>query len=192
MLQLDDSLTVGKGANRTVYVHPSDENKCIKISNSESSRTQALESAYYKALESTAISWAHISRFYGEIETNLGEGYVYELVRDFNQTISLPLSNYLSSVPATNIKIEIILESLAELKNYLIKNKIIVRNLRPYNIVFKRMNSNFGRMVIIDNIGHHNNCFHLSDHVSFLARKDIHKKWNKFELSIQNTDVFKL
>ncbi len=191
MLYVDESLIIGKGAHRIVYTHPLDQNKCIKISSMEGDRTQDLEAAYYKTLESIGISWKHISRFYGEIETNIGKGYVYELVRDFDQAISLELSNYLSIVPTTYIKLETILESLTELRNFLVNNKVIVRNLRPYNMVFKRITSSDGHIVIIDNVGHHNNNFHLSDHVSYLARKDIQKKWKKFELILQKTNAFK-
>lgn len=184
MLQLNNSLLFAKGANRSCYRHPLDSNKCIKIPNTGGMRTQILECNYYRRLESNNIFWKHLIRYFGEIETNLGRGYVYELVCDFDQSISLPLSDYFCSNPNKKIELEIILKSLAELKEYLLNNKIIVRNIRPYNIVFKRVKPQSGFTVIIDNIGHHNNLYHISDNFAFLAYKDILKKWNKFEKNL--------
>ena len=74
--------------------------------------------------------------------------------------------------------------SLRELKAYLLNYKIIVRNLRPYNVVFQKTSQLKGIAVIIDNIGHHNNFYHLSDRIAYLARRDIQKKWRKFETSL--------
>lgn len=183
-LHLDDSLIIGKGAHRVCYRHPLELNKCIKINHTEHDRAQELECRYYKKLGSTSIFWKYISKYYGVIDTNLGNGYEYELILDYNQSISLPVSEYLSGSSARDMPQKVILNSLRELKKFLMDNKIIVRNLRPYNIMFKRTAPQQGHSVIIDNIGHHNNYFHLSDYIAFLARNSIQKKWRKFELNL--------
>ena len=183
-LHLDDSLIIGKGAHRVCYRHPLASNKCIKINHTENDRTQELECKYYKKLGPTSINWKYISKYYGVIDTNLGDGYEYELILDYDQTISLPVSEYLSASSARDVPQEIVLNSLKELKRFLMDNNVIVRNLRPYNIMFKRISPQHGYSVIIDNIGHHNNYFHLSDYIAFLARKSIQKKWKKFELNL--------
>jgi len=185
MLCLDDSLVIGKGASRVCYRHPHSTDKCIKVPFADKNQTQVLECEYFMHLESTQRSWKHISRYYGEIDTNMGVGYEYEFIRDFDNAASLPLSDYLSLKPSLNIELDILVESLAELKRYLLENRIILRNIRPYNILFKRSNTQEGVAVIIDNFGHHNKKFHLSDRVAYLARKDIEKKWRKFESLLQ-------
>ncbi len=191
MVNLDSSLLIGQGANRVCYRHSTDPCKCIKIPKKNSIYTQALECDYYRKLELHNISWKHLSRYYGETETSLGKGFVYELVLDFNQTISLPLSYYLSAIPTKDVSLDMVLKSLKELKEFLLENKIIVRNLRPYNILYKRMNHTEGLAVLIDNIGHHNNRYHLSDYISILARKDIRKKWKKLESIVQKSAISK-
>ncbi len=189
MFDLDSHLLIGQGANRVVYRHPTEPYRCIKIPKDRGIHTQALECDYYCKLELHNISWNHLSRYYGETETSLGKGYVYELIRDYNQTISLPLSYYLSTMPTKDIALDMLLKSLRQLKKFLIDNKIIIRNLRPYNILYKRLNQQEGLAVLIDNIGHHNNHYHLSDRIPVLARKDIQKKWKKFESSIQISEM---
>jgi hypothetical protein len=181
MLYLDDSLLIGKGANRICYQHPLEQEKCVKIPHASSYKTQILECDYYKLLHSNNISWKHICRYHGEVDTNIGRGFVYELICDFDNTISLPFSDYLQLTPSRDIETEVILQSLKELKQYLLLNKIIIRNLRPYNILFKRASPTSGIAIIIDNLGHHNGLFHISDRIAYFARKDIKSKWQKFE-----------
>ena len=184
MLLLDNSLVIGKGAHRICYRHPSDQNKCIKIVTSADESVQQLECKYYQQLNMADISWRHLSRYYGATETNLGNGYVYQLIRDFDGAVSLALTDYLNDNAPNKIHSNLLQNSLSELKHYLLDNKIVVRNLRPYNVVFQRINPTVGIAVIIDNIGHHNNFYHLSDRIAFLARKDIQKKWRKFEANL--------
>ena len=105
MLNLDDSLIIGKGANRTCYRHPSDKEKCIKIPNNSQCETQALEIQYYELLASNRIALKHISQYYGEIDTNVGKGYIYELIRDFDGEISKPISDYLDLNPTIYISL---------------------------------------------------------------------------------------
>ena len=180
-IEIDESLTVAQGANRTCYRHPEDFNKCIKIPKINGLTAQLLECEYLQKQVSKNISWKHMSRYYGEIETNLGKGYVYELIRDYNKAISLPFSYYFEKISRMDIPLKNLLRSLGELKEYLLENEIIVKSVKPYNILFKRINQKDGIAVIVDNIGHHNNRIHISDHISFLARKDIKNKWEKFE-----------
>lgn len=184
MLYLDDSLVIGKGAHRICYRHPSEQNKCIKIIHSADESIQQLECKYYRQLDLADVSWKHLSRYYGVTETNLGTGYVYQLIRDFDGKISLSLTDYLNDHAPNKIPSSSLRDALGELKRYLLDNKIVVRNLRPYNVVFQRINPTNGIAVIIDNIGHHNNLYHLSDRIAFLARKDIQKKWRKFEAKL--------
>ena len=181
MLHLDDSLVIGKGAHRVCYRHPFDQDKCIKVITATDDYVQRLECKYYQHLDAANISWKHLSRYYGDVETNLGVGYIYELIKDFDESISLPLTKYLNKKKSENTEFETIRNNLAELKKYLVENKIVLRNLQPYNIVIQRTSPTDSLAVIIDNIGHHNNAYHLSDRFAFLARKDIQKKWKKFE-----------
>ena len=181
MLHLNESQFIAQGNQRKCYLHPTDENKCIKISKLGNNYSQQLEYKYYQRLENREISWEMLCKHYGVCETNLGMGYVFELVRDFDNNISHTIADYISTEVNNNVHYDDIVKALTSLKVYLIDQKIMVRNLRPYNFVFKRVDPHNGYAVIIDNIGHHNNLLHLSDYLDSLAQKDIKKKWCKFE-----------
>ena len=184
MLDIDNSLMIGKGANRICYQHPADSGKCIKIPISDSHKVQTLECKYLQKLKSAGIPWRHMSQYYGEIETSRGKGYVYELIRDYDNKISKKLTDYLGIVPEEYIEFEAILHSLAELKIFLLDYKIIVRNLRPYNILLKRPSHQDCIAMLIDNFGHHNSLPHLSDHIAYLAHKAVEKKWKNLETRV--------
>ena len=188
MLLVDESLIIANGANRTCYQHPSNDDKCIKIPKSGHYKAQILECEYLTQLISAGLPLTQISQYHGAVDTNRGKGFVYELIRDYDNTISYSLSDYLNKLPAENSKLEVILNSLTQLKEYLKTNRIIVRNLRPYNILYKRINAHSGTAIIIDNLGHHNALPHLSDYIGYLARKDLRKKWSKFE-SLLNDQI---
>ncbi len=181
MLHLDESLLIAEGNQRKCYQHPSDADQCIKISKTTDNRSQHLEHKYYRQLEQRNISWECLCRQYGTTETNLGTGYVFELIRDFDGNISHTISDYLDATIASDVCKEDLLEALKVLKVYVCTQKIMVRNFRLYNFVYQRTSQHAGKAIIIDNIGHHNNFPHLSDHFPFLATRDLKKKWHKFE-----------
>jgi len=181
MLTIDTSLLIGKGANRYCYQHPQDANKCIKIGIDQNSPNDKLEKKYYQLLLKRNISWNMLAKYCGEENTDLGKGLVFELIRDFSGQVSNTLEYYTEN--ASQIFSDDLFDALLLLKPYLIEQQIILRNLKPYNLVYQRINKEEGKMVIIDNIGHHNSLFHLTDYIKSLAVKDILKKWNKFESS---------
>lgn len=186
MLYLDKSLLVGEGAHRKCYRHPIDQKKCIKISKLSFSNIPTLENKYYDKLEKTQISWRHLSRRFEEVNTNFGTGYVFELVRDYDENTSLPISHYLNAQNSTNISLDVVNSALLELKHFLYDNNIVVRNLRPYNMLYRRINKQEGSIVIIDNIGHHNNRVHISDYIAYFSKIDISHKWHEFEMKYVN------
>ena len=188
MLDLDESLLIGQGNQRKCYQHPTDLSKCIKISNPAKQKSQQLEYIYYKKLQRRNICWDMLAQSYGHCQTNFGQGYIFEFIRDFDGGISQPISSYLYSETESIIRQEDLFEALLLLKVYIFQQKITVRNLRPYNFVYKRLNQHSGQAVIIDNIGHHNNLLHLSDYIPALALRDIKKKWNQFENSFMKTN----
>ena len=93
-----DPLVVGVGRHRACYIHPADTSKCIKVVHNPGEHAfQEIkrELAYYKHLESYLKDWSGLPRFYGEVETNLGRGFVYDRIVDFD---GKPLSNAITRI----------------------------------------------------------------------------------------------
>lgn len=176
MVFLDRHLLIGKGEDRECYLHPEDPEKCVKTTYSGNPVQSHREREYYQALIKRNISFRRLSRFFGVIPTDKGDGYVFELIRDYDGKISSSLFNYLEGKSAL---LPFILFDLSDLKNYLLEEAIFLRDLNTGNLVYQRMNSQKGKLVIIDGVGN-NEFIPFSNFSKFLSRKKILRKWDRF------------
>jgi len=180
MLNLESSALIGRGLRRECYFHPEDEHKCIKIVFAGDHKETLREQSYYRLLEKRNIAWRMLARFYGNVETNLGEGAVFELIRDYNREVSKTLAHYFSTDKKTDRNDPYLCHALLELKRYLLKWNIVTISLKPQNIVFKKTNETEGFLVIIDNIGN-SDFIPICNYVNWMAKRKIHRKWQRFE-----------
>jgi hypothetical protein len=183
MINIDKSNFVGKGNHRVCYVHPENENLCIKIALVKESIETLREQKYYKHLQNRNISWDMIPEFHGDIDTNLGIGSVFDLVLDYTGQVSKTLEYYLSTNEITQEHYEGLSISLKLLRVYLLENRIISTELRPENIVCKIMKSGDYRLILVDNIGN-SELIPISNYSKYFAKKKILRKWKRFEETI--------
>ncbi|WP_419776863.1 YrbL family protein [Malaciobacter marinus] len=155
MLKLNEDLLVNKGTNRACYKHPLEHNKCIKIDLIENNETKR-ELKYYKKLIKDNTSFKMISHYYGSIITNLGKAEVFELIKDYDGSVSKEIDQYMLDSSYSIEDIEEILKNISLLKKYLYENKIYVKDLNPVNVVFQKINTSTNRLVIIDGLAHSN------------------------------------
>jgi len=184
MVTLDSSYLIGRGLRRECYFHPADGNKCIKIVVAGDHKETAREQSYYRLLDKRNISWQMVARFYGNVETNRGEGAVFELIRDHNKAVSRTLQDYFSANDETDLDYQDLARALLLLKRYLLKWKILTLALKPQNIVYKKINESEGILVVIDNIGN-SDFIPICNYVNWMAAQKIRRKWQRFEDSIE-------
>lgn len=163
------------GGNRLVFIDPDDEMICIKLARPERSpekkraaksfpnnlRTLAYfdenvsDMSVYKHLDASVGEQAYdlVPRCYGYIETNLGRGLSFEMIKDSDHKISLTLKQYVWEFGWTNTlkqALEPFLESWQTLG-------MPSRNLLLHNIVVQQMHhaehSEIQRLVVIDGLG---------------------------------------
>ena len=101
MINIDSSTLVGKGLHRECYVHPEDPSLCIKIVVAGDSSESQREQKYYRLLQKRNTSWEILARFYGVVDTNLGCGAVFDLIRNYDGECSKTLEHYLASSDKT-------------------------------------------------------------------------------------------
>ncbi len=186
MINLDKADMFAKGHHRECYIHPENNNLCIKITvdkNLNARQTQR-EKKYYRYLEKRNISWDMIPRYYGDIMTNRGVGSVFDLISDHDGSVSKTLSYYISSNKVTEENYSSIENLLCLLKGYLIEQRIIT-SMGHRNIVCQRNKSEISRLFIVDNIGNPD-FIPLCNHNNFLAKKKIYRRWKRFEDDILN------
>lgn len=183
MLTLDSSQLIGRGLRRECYFHPEDESKCIKIVVIGDHKETVREQSYYRLLERRKISWNMLARFYGNIETNRGEGAVFELIRDYTGEVSKTLEHYFSVNNGSDLNYQALTRSLPLLKEYLLQWKIVTLAIKPQNIVYRRVNPDEADLVVIDNIGN-SDFIPICNYVDRMAARKIKRKWHRFEVSL--------
>jgi len=183
MLLLNASDFVGKGLHRECYVHPNDEQRCIKVVVAGDLSESKREQSYYKLLQKRGISWDILPRFHGIIETNMGAGAVFDLIRDYDGEISKTLEYYLSSKQLDSAENPGISQAISIFKQELYRQSIITMTLSPKNIMYKKTGPNKGRLVLIDNIGN-SDFIPICSYIDSLAKKKITRKLLRFDQTV--------
>jgi len=185
MITINKSDLVGKGSHREVYRHPEDENLCIKVvfDGTDESRQELREKSYYRHLEKRNVPFDMVPQYHGDIMTNLGLGSVFDLVSDYDGTVSKTLEYYIASNEITEDYYDSLKNSYNLLKDYLLKNRIITKTMAPRNIVCQRSESGIVRLSVIDNIGNLD-LIPFSSYINFVAKRKIIRRWERFEYNM--------
>ena len=188
MLILKDEDFVGKGNERACYIHPEDKNKAVKITyennNRKKSKQTKIEVAYYKKLIKRGLNnWKHLPKFYGEVTTDKGKGFVVEIIRDYDGKISNTFAHYIKENG-----IETYAKEIESYKKYFLDNKIIFNfGMMPKNILLRKNSETDFDLVLIDGLG---DVSHLTiqNVIPYFARRRINSRWRKFEKKYLNKE----
>jgi len=176
-IKLNSEGLISSGSNRRCFLHPENADLCIKVLHENSPvKTQTRELRYFKSLERRKISWSMVARLTDIVQTNLGRGVVFELVRDFDGQVSKTLDHYLRRNDERINKV--IVSKIEELKAYLLEEAIIFRDLITLNIVLRRTDQNTFAPVVVDGIGH-NDFIPICNYSTEMSRKKIMRTWNR-------------
>ena len=111
---------------------------------------QRREVRYYSKLIKRQVPTERITRYHGQIETSLGAGYVYDVIRDADGRVSRQLGTYLLEEPERYREYLVILK---QLESYLFENLVLIYDLSPWNILCRKDNDNTLEPFIIDGVG---------------------------------------
>lgn len=175
MIELRPEHFIGKGAHKHCYVHPEKNDFCIKIANEHCFKEVKKELNYYKHLKATHSLTDVLPDYYGQVETNLGPGYVYDIIRDYNGDISKPVDFYFQDKEET----ESLKKAFLELADSLLINNIVTRSLKERNILYQHTAPGESKLVIVDDIGP-TELIPITNYVSLFARKKIKRKLYEF------------
>ncbi len=183
ILPLSETLFIGEGRVRKCYIHPDNKDLCIKIASDRKRAKRSIkrEVGYFKRLKRRGTSFAMISQYFYPVQTNIGKGEVYELVRDHNGTISKDMRYYLNL--ADSELRENILNMIEELREYLLTEYIVFSDLDVENILLQKVSPTEQRLVVIDGIGD-NNQIPFLEYVSTLGMKRSVRKWEMFRAQL--------
>lgn len=178
-LVLTDDLIIGKGRDRVCYRHPSDINLCIKIS-IKNNKQSFREARYFSFLYKGKKDLSHLSCYRGKVETSLGIGYVFDLVLDHDGQVSKTLTHFFEQA---NTPYSTIDSSVINLREYLIKNRICVRDISPSNIVYQKLSKGY-KLMIIDGVSNPG-ISPLTIRLGILIKRANDKSWKSFHRKIK-------
>lgn len=182
MIELSKNFLLGEGGERFVYIHPEDNSKVIKVLKPELKKhnfQNELEFKYYTFLYKKRIDFSHIVKCFGDIDTNLGKGLIFERVVDFDGQDSKYFKYYLKQNIFTQIQEE---ELLSELKIFLENNEILFIDCNTQNVFCKRVSVDKYTLVIYDGLGARRDNIKLKLYmgIRLYTKYKIKKQWKLF------------
>ena len=179
ILKLKEKDFVGKGSERSCYIHPTDANKAVKISYEQNigrSKQTNTEINYYKELlKKQDMDWKYLPKYYGEVQTDKGEGFVVELIRDYDGEISKSFAYYMN-----NFGVENYTKQLQEYKEFFLKYLVIFNyGMMPKNMLLRKTSESESNLVLIDGLGDVT-YFTFPNKIPYFAKRKINKRWDKF------------
>ena len=185
MLTIKEEDYIAEGLARKCFYHPDNRDLCIKVGKPGIEEEHLYkEIKYYKKIrkkDTSKFGYPFYAQYYGEAPTNLGTGFIYDLVKDeTTNNISLTLRHYLEmdNCPFTDAQI---VDALHRLKNQMIAHRVFVGDLRARNLCCKVLTDGSMELVVIDGIGHRD-FFPLADWFSYYAKKKVERRFVKANL----------
>lgn len=176
-LDLTPDLFVAEGTDRQCYRHPDFPDRCIKVLHPDRSSGRLWrEIAYFRSLQQRRVDFKHLTRFHGIVATSLGDGAMFDLVRNDDGRISRSLASCLEpNDPEFNFWA---IGEIEALKQDFYDQWIVFHDLNPTNLLVRRLGFDEFRLVAIDGIGH-NHFLPLANYSRRFARKKIRRAWNR-------------
>lgn len=180
ILKLDDTLLYGQGSHKKCFLHPHNKNLCIKIAYNEGGQKDLIrEINYIDVLKRRHKDYSILPKYFGKVNTNLGTGYVFEIIRDYNNGRTQTLEDFITDLNLFSQNYSLIVRLLKELKEKLYKNEIITMVLFPENILFQKTDENTYRVRIVNDMGSAV-LIPLEYHFKYFAHTKILRRWKMF------------
>lgn len=185
-LELSDSLIIGRGTHKITYHHPTCSHLCVKILFQQNDIDMQRELKYRATRKQSSQL---LPKYWGTINTNLGTGYIFEKILDFDNSLSLTLDEYIKNGFATMNETKLknhIKEILLSFQKSWFKEKIVVSNIELVNFMVQRKSPTETYIKIVDNIGTPV-LVPIAYYFDYFVTKRAEKYWKRFLNLLQET-----
>ena len=176
---LTDDLFLGDGNHKIVYAHPTDKNLCVKLLRTPDDPDFAKEMRYRKALGKRADSMTLLTKYFGEVDTSKGKGYLFERVFDFDGNSSPTLLNVLDDTLRNESLLPDTKKLLLDFKRVYFGEKFLLAGVDADNYLVQKISPTERRVRIIDNIGIAS-FVPLPYYFDYFTQKRLKKYWHRF------------
>ncbi|SDP05039.1 YrbL family protein [Selenomonas ruminantium] len=154
MLMISDALYLGRGLHKVAYIHPENENLVIKIPFDPKDAELRQELSYRKSRKFRNLDSQLLTKFYGPVETDKGQGYVFERIRNADGTACETLGDYLDAQEAAGWPDkEEVCALLQGFMKQVMDERILTNDTCLINFLLQRNEAGEIRIRIIDNVG---------------------------------------
>ncbi len=157
------------GGRRLCFIHPGDPSLCVKVNRTDDQRFERLPrkrivpASLRRGLDDnrhdqrtlSALQrrlgrrFAHLPRYHGAVETDLGPGIVLDLIRDADGRIARTLRNLI----VEGVTLDELKPAFNEFAGYLVRYRVLTRALLDHNIVAARGSDGGWTLALIDGFG---------------------------------------
>ena len=152
-LTINEELFIGSGGHQATYIHPIDATKCIKIPHSKDDGDVRKEMRYRRMCAAKLKQSRLVTEFFGTVETNLGLGYVFERVLDYDGKTSLDMKKFLPTTKPDAQTLQRIWTVLLNFKSDFLRESIAIVDTDIENFMVQEHAPGAYRVRIVDNIG---------------------------------------
>lgn len=153
ILEIKKELFIGAGGHNATYIHPIDKMKCIKIPHDPNDGDVKKEMRYRRICAKKLAKSRLVTEFFGTIETNLGLGYIFERVLDYNGQTSKDLRDFLPKNKPDAQTLQQIWTILLNFKSDFLRENIAIVDTDITNFMVQEPIKGSFRVRIVDNIG---------------------------------------
>lgn len=176
---LTEDLLIDKGAHKKVYADPLNAHRCIKILYAVPDTDMERELTYRNIRKKRNLVSSLLPVYYGTVRTNLGMGYVFERIADFDGKTSKTLRQFFEDAKQDEKISPFLEEVLLKFKAHLFQELLVTSDVAPENFMVQRISVTEYKIRVVDNIG--SPVFlPLVYYVDVIAKKRVKKYWRRF------------
>ena len=153
ILEITAELFIGEGGHQATYIHPLDKTKCVKIPHDPEDGDVKKELRYRRMCAKKLERSRLVTEYFGTIETNMGLGYVFERVLDFDGKTSKDLKDFLPKTKPDAKTLQRIWTTLFIFKSDFLRENIAIVDTDITNFMVQEPTPGAYRVRIVDNIG---------------------------------------
>lgn len=177
---LTPNLFIAQGSHKQCYFHPQDKTRCIKVAYNPAWEKDLHREVRYLThiLKTRGNQSGVLPRYYGSVQTNKGQGFIFDIIYDFDGRISTPLSFLLNDPAFLDLHYHGLKYGLIGLRETLFKYNIISMAIYPENILCQKINPYDFKLMFINDMG--SGAFiPLEYYWEPAAQAKIKRRWNR-------------
>ncbi len=186
-MKILEELYLGKGVAKVVYRHPSDPTICIKFPKKKKKRAlhDILREISYLKKHQDKLPW--LSRYIGEIESDRGRGFMYQVALHEDGS---PAEN-LWQLDHAKYKSELE-QKVSAMYTQLIREHAVVNDLNLRNIYVSNKHNGDFDLILVDGFGN-NNFIKIADYSKFFLIQKLNRKFTNLcnQLNIPSSFLHK-